>query len=74
MENEKRWWQETFNIRNKCQLSKLKFQTKSKIQMGRQNPLILSEIQNLIGYEWNVILNSFQNPILKFDIYLAFGL
>jgi hypothetical protein len=37
-------------------------------------PLTLSEIQNLIWREWNVILSSFQNPILKFDIHLAFGL
>ncbi len=34
---------------------------------------ILNQVQDLVRHDKGVILNSFQNPILDFDIRLTFG-
>jgi hypothetical protein len=47
-------------------MSNVKAQIPNKIQSPNEMP-------KQIGHDKNVILNSFQNPILKFVINLAFG-
>jgi hypothetical protein len=34
---------------------------------------ILNQVQDLVRHDQTVILNSFQNPALKFDIHLIFA-
>ena len=54
----------------KCLPLKLKqlVNVKAQINSGAQN-----EIPKQVRYDKGVILNSFQNPILNFDIHLTFG-
>ena len=80
MENEKEWWQETWSIRMKCQMSKFKVQINSKVQMTcRTLDPGLNLGPRLVGMEGysesrpeaSSGLHS-QNPIWKFDIPWSF--
>jgi len=49
-------------------------QMSNQIQSSNEMPKskILNQVQDLVRHDNNVILNSFQNPILEFCIFLTF--
>jgi hypothetical protein len=53
----------------------VKVQMPNQIQSPKGMPKskILNQVQDLVRHDQSVILNLFQNPILKFDIHLTFG-
>jgi len=51
-------------------MTNVRGQISNQIQMSNEMPKskILNQVQDLVRHDKNVILNSFQNPSLEFDI------